>query len=43
MCVMTARKSTLICVLALVVSPGAVQAEDRFSVDVVADCNRFIS
>ena len=46
MSAMTARQSAAICARALAFSPGAAQATEpytTFSVDVVADCNRFIS
>ena len=46
MSVMTGRQSAVICALALAVPAGvgqATQSDTTFSVDVVADCNRFIS
>jgi hypothetical protein len=46
MSVMTGRQSAAICALALAVPAGVAQATEpdmTFSVDLVADCNRFIS
>jgi hypothetical protein len=46
MYVMTARQSAAVCALALAVPAGVAQATEpdtTFSVDVVADCNRFIT
>jgi hypothetical protein len=40
---MTVPQSALICALALALPTAGAQAEETFSVDVVADCNRFIS
>jgi hypothetical protein len=42
MAVMTGRRCAVICALTLVGS-AEVQADETFSVDIVADCNRFIS
>ena len=44
--VTTARRSAVICALALALPMAAAQATDpdtTFSVDIVADCNRFVS
>jgi hypothetical protein len=43
MSVMTARHSAVMCALALAIPAAGAQADETFSVDVVADCNRFIS
>jgi hypothetical protein len=46
MIVMTARRSAAVCALALalpVAAARATESDPTFSVDVVADCNRFIS
>jgi hypothetical protein len=43
MAVMTARRSAVICTLALAFPAAGAQADETFSVDIVADCNRFIS
>ena len=41
--VMTGRRSAVICALVVVVPAAGAQADETFSVDIVADCNRFIS
>ena len=43
MAVMTARRCAVICALILVGSAAGARADETFSVDIVADCNRFIS
>jgi hypothetical protein len=43
MSVSSARHSAVICGLALAIPAAAAQADETFSVDVVADCNRFVS
>jgi hypothetical protein len=40
---MTGRRSAVICALVVVVPAAGAQADETFSVDIVADCNRFIS
>jgi hypothetical protein len=40
---MTGRRSAVICALVVVVPAAGAQADETLSVDIVADCNRFIS